>query len=71
MLCWMRLKLTIKTPEQRQWRCSGVLIVNFERIHQNIQQTNLIRFSAAGFLTNKNLFQLDNKDTKGVSGLVG
>ena len=25
-------KLTIKTPERRQWRCSGVFIVNFERI---------------------------------------
>ena len=26
------LKLTIKTPEQRQWRRSGVFIVNFEDI---------------------------------------
>ena len=25
-------KLTIKTPERRQWRCFGVFIVNFERI---------------------------------------
>ena len=25
-------KLTIKTPEQRQWRRSGVFIVNFEHI---------------------------------------
>ena len=25
-------KLTIKTPEQRQWRCSGVSNVNFEHI---------------------------------------
>ena len=25
-------KLTIKTPEQRQWRPSGVFIVNFEHI---------------------------------------
>ena len=24
--------LTIKTPEQRQWRYSGVIIVNFEHI---------------------------------------
>ena len=23
-------KLTIETPEQRHWRCSGVFIVNFE-----------------------------------------
>ena len=25
-------KLTIKTPERRQWRLSGVFIVNFEHI---------------------------------------
>ena len=25
-------KLAIKTPEQRQWRCSGVFIVNFEHV---------------------------------------
>ena len=31
-VCKICLKLTIKTPEQRQWRCSGVLIVNFEHI---------------------------------------
>ena len=26
------IKLTIKTPELRQWRCSGVFIVTFEHI---------------------------------------
>ena len=26
------LKLTIKTPKGRHWRCSGVFIVNFEHI---------------------------------------
>ena len=25
-------KLTLKTPERRRWRCSGVFIVNFEHI---------------------------------------
>ena len=25
-------KLTMKTPERRQWRCSGVFIINFEHI---------------------------------------
>ena len=25
-------KLTIKTPQRRQWRCSGVFIVNFQHI---------------------------------------
>ena len=30
--CEMCSKLTIKTPERRQWRRSGVFIVNFEHI---------------------------------------
>ena len=30
--CEICLKLTIKTPEQRQWRTSGVFIINFEHI---------------------------------------
>ena len=28
----IKTELTIKTPERRQWRCSGVSIVNFEQI---------------------------------------
>ena len=31
-MCKVRSKLTIKTPERGHWRCSGVFIVNFERI---------------------------------------
>ena len=30
--CEICSKLTIKTPERRQWRSSGVFIVNFEHI---------------------------------------
>ena len=30
--CEIRSKLTIKTPEPRQWRRSGAFIVNFEHI---------------------------------------
>ena len=30
--CEIRSKLTIKTPEQRQWSRSGVFIVNFEHV---------------------------------------
>ena len=30
--CEICSNLTIKTPERRQWRCSGVFIVNFEHI---------------------------------------
>ena len=31
-ICEICSKLTIKTPERRQWRYSGVFIVNFEHI---------------------------------------
>ena len=30
--CEICLKLTVKTPERRQWRHSGVFIVNFEQV---------------------------------------
>ena len=30
--CEICLKLLIKTPERRQWHCSGVFTVNFEHI---------------------------------------
>ena len=30
--CEMCSKLTMKTPERRRWRLSGVFIVNFEHI---------------------------------------
>ena len=30
--CELCSKLTLKTPERRQWRLSGVFIVNFEHI---------------------------------------
>ena len=30
--CEICSKLTIKIAEGRQWRCSGILIVNFEHI---------------------------------------
>ena len=32
--CKVCSRLTIKTPEQRHWRCSGVFIVSFEHISQ-------------------------------------
>ena len=30
--CEICSKLTAKTPDRRQWRCSGVFIVNFQHI---------------------------------------
>ena len=35
-------KVTIKTPERRQWRCSGVFIVNFEHISHLVQGSLLL-----------------------------
>ena len=34
MACEICSKLTIKIPERRQWRRSGIFIVNFEHISQ-------------------------------------
>ena len=31
--CEIWLKLTLKTPERRQWFRSGVFIINFEQVH--------------------------------------
>ena len=31
-MCEICSKLTIKIPERRHWRCSGIFIVNFEHI---------------------------------------
>ena len=39
----IRLKLTIKAPELRHWRCSGVFIVIFEHIVREIKQKIKIR----------------------------
>ena len=40
-------KLTIKTPERRYWRRSGVFIVNFEHISHLV----LVFLSNAGLVT--------------------
>ena len=34
--CKISSKLTIKTPEQRHWRLSGVFIVNFEQMLRDV-----------------------------------
>ena len=38
----IRLKLTIKAPEPRQWHCSMVFFVNFEHISHLILELLLI-----------------------------
>ena len=35
--CEICLKLAIKIPERRQWRRSGIFIVNFEHISHYVQ----------------------------------
>ena len=40
-MCEICSKLTIKTPERRHWRRSGVFIVNFEQI-SNIVVVSLL-----------------------------
>ena len=43
--CEICSKLTIKTPEPRQWRGSSVLIVNFEHISHLVQVLLLLTLS--------------------------
>ena len=49
--CEICPKLTIKTPERRHCRCSGVFIVNFE----NISRVYLIKKAATVFKTRSSL----------------
>ena len=44
--CKIYSKLTIKTPERRQWRRSGVFIVNFEHISQLVLVFLLLTLSS-------------------------
>ena len=44
-ICEICSKLTIKTPEQRQWPLSGGFIVNFEQILQIVTGARLLTFS--------------------------
>ena len=51
--CEICSKLTIKTPERRHWRCSGVFIVNFEYISHLalvFQLLTLNRYFNAGWV---------------------
>ena len=42
--CEICSKLIIKTLERRRWRCSGVFIVNFERISHLVLVFPLVNF---------------------------
>ena len=44
-ICKISSKLTIKTPEQRQWGRSSIFTVNFEQISQIAQAFLLLRFN--------------------------
>ena len=44
-MCEICLKLTITTPEQRQWCLSGVFIVNFEQISNIVLVFLLLTFN--------------------------
>ena len=59
-------KLTIKTPERRHCRLSGVLIAKFEKI-LNLVLVFLLRFELNGsnsFPDNIYLLKVENKDTR-------
>ena len=42
--CEICSKLTTKTPERRQWRHSGVFIVNFEHIFTLSSSVSIVNF---------------------------
>ena len=48
--CEICSKLTIKTSERRQWRCSGIIIVVFEYISQLVLFLTLSRQMLAGIV---------------------
>ena len=43
MRCKICSKLTTKTPERNEWRCSGIFIVNFEYI-LNLDLVSIVNF---------------------------
>ena len=46
--CEICTKLTIKTPEQHHWHCSGVFIVNFVHIsHLILSSVSVVNFERA------------------------
>ena len=49
--CKICLKLTIKTPELRQWRRTGVFIVNFEHISHLVLVFLLLMLNPTGQAT--------------------
>ena len=42
--CEICSKLTIKPPKQRQWRCFGGFIVNFEHISHLCSSVSIVNF---------------------------
>ena len=58
--CEICSKLTIKTPEQRHWRCSGVLNVNFEHVSHLFLMFLLYNFCPGNIY----LFKVNNENTK-------
>ena len=45
--CEISSKLTIKTPERRQWRHSGVFIINFEQFFTPCSSVSIVKFEHA------------------------
>ena len=52
--CSICSKLEIKTPEQRQWRRSGVFIVNFEHI-SHLSNVSIVDFEQVNAETSQNV----------------
>ena len=49
-VCEIFSKLTIDSPERRQWRCCGVVVVNFEQILHIVLALTLLTFINTGWV---------------------
>ena len=58
--CEICSKLTINMPERRQWRCSGIFIVNVEHISlcSNVSIVNFEQINAAWVIALSSCFRL-------------
>ena len=56
-MCGTWSKLRIKTPHRPQWRCSGIFILNFERISHILLLLTLNKLMLAKCVSKTNCFE--------------
>ena len=56
--CEICSKLTIKPPKQRQWRCFGGFIVNFEHISHLCSSVSIVNFEQVNAGWDKDVYAI-------------